>query len=181
MTSTKKIVTAAMIAALTTITTIIIRIPSPTGGYIHPGDGVVLLSGLILGPFWGIFAAAVGSAFTDFIGGYIVFVPATFIIKALGAFFTMIVFNFLEYKSSKKASIKKLVISGVVGEFIIVLGYFIFEAFLFASSMTLPGILSGAIASAASIPANCLQAILGVAVYTATYPAIKNIKRLNLS
>lgn len=37
----KKLVTAALLAAMTCVATMIIKIPTPTFGYIHPGDGFV--------------------------------------------------------------------------------------------------------------------------------------------
>ena len=37
--SLRKIIFAALMAALTTVATMIIRIPTPTQGYIHLGDG----------------------------------------------------------------------------------------------------------------------------------------------
>lgn len=43
--SLRKIIFAALMAALTTVATMIIRIPTPTQGYIHLGDGMVLLCG----------------------------------------------------------------------------------------------------------------------------------------
>ena len=43
--STKKIVIAALLAALTCVATMIIKIPSPLKGYLNLGDCVVLLSG----------------------------------------------------------------------------------------------------------------------------------------
>lgn len=48
--SLRKIIFAALMAALTTVATMIIRIPTPTQGYIHLGDGMVLLCGALLGP-----------------------------------------------------------------------------------------------------------------------------------
>ena len=47
----KKLVTAALLAAMTCVATMIIKIPTPTFGYIHPGDGFVLLCGVVLGHF----------------------------------------------------------------------------------------------------------------------------------
>ena len=42
----KKIVMTALFAALACVATMSIRIPTPgTGGYIHPGDAIVILSG----------------------------------------------------------------------------------------------------------------------------------------
>ena len=43
----KKLVTAALLAAMTCVATMIIKIPTPTFGYIHPGDGFVLLCGVV--------------------------------------------------------------------------------------------------------------------------------------
>ena len=39
-------VTAALFAALTFLGTYLIKVPTITKGYIHPGDGFVLLSGI---------------------------------------------------------------------------------------------------------------------------------------
>ena len=81
----KKIVLTALFAALTLVSTIIIRIPSSTG-YIHMGDAMVLLSAYLLGPVNGAFAAGIGSALADITSGYTVFAVPTLIIKALVAF-----------------------------------------------------------------------------------------------
>ena len=43
----KKLVFAALFAALACVATMVIKIPTPTGGYIHAGDAVVLLSAFI--------------------------------------------------------------------------------------------------------------------------------------
>ena len=49
--STKKLVMCALFAALACVATMSIRIPTPaTGGYIHPGDAVVILCGIFMGP-----------------------------------------------------------------------------------------------------------------------------------
>ena len=86
-TSLKKIVMAALFAALACAATMSIRIPTPgTGGYIHPGDAIVILSGVVLGPVWGLLAGGIGSALADLLGGYLTYVPITFVIKGLGLF-----------------------------------------------------------------------------------------------
>ena len=70
-TNLKKIVMAALFAALACVATMSIRIPTPgTNGYIHPGDAIVILSGVVLGPVWGLLAAGIGSAMADLLGGY---------------------------------------------------------------------------------------------------------------
>ena len=50
----KKLVMAALFAALACVATMSIKIPTPgTSGYIHPGDAIVILAGVVLGPAWG--------------------------------------------------------------------------------------------------------------------------------
>ncbi|MCK5390341.1 MAG: ECF transporter S component, partial [Candidatus Thorarchaeota archaeon] len=72
----------AIMAALVTIMTLVIRIPYPgTSGYFNFGDTMVMLSGFLLGPIGGFFAGGVGSAVADVVGGYPHWAPFTFIIK----------------------------------------------------------------------------------------------------
>ena len=84
-TKTKKLVMTALMAALTCIATMIIVIPSPLKGYINLGDCLVLTSGWILSPAYGFFAAGLGSALADVLSGYVIYAPATFVIKGLMA------------------------------------------------------------------------------------------------
>ena len=80
----KKLVMAALFAALACVATMSIKIPTPgTSGYIHPGDAIVILAGVVLGPTWGFLAGGIGSAMADLLGGYFVYVPITFVIKGL--------------------------------------------------------------------------------------------------
>ena len=74
----RKLVLAALLAALTAVATMIIRIPTPTQGYIHLGDGMVLICGILLGPGLGALAAGIGSMMADLIGGYMAWVPGRF-------------------------------------------------------------------------------------------------------
>ena len=61
---TRKLVYAALFAALTCVMTMIVKIPVPaTGGYVNLGDCVVLLAGWVLGPMYGGAAAAVFEEF----------------------------------------------------------------------------------------------------------------------
>ena len=78
---TRKIVLAALLASLTCVATMLIKVPSPLKGYVNLGDCVVLLSGWILSPLYGFFAAGIGSALADIFSGYVIYAPATFVIK----------------------------------------------------------------------------------------------------
>lgn len=85
---TKKIVYGAFMASLITVATMVIHIPSAFNGYIHLGDGLVLISGILLGPMTGGISAGIGSMMADFLSGYSFYAPATLIIKALASFFS---------------------------------------------------------------------------------------------
>lgn len=149
-TKTQKIVMSALIAALCCVATMIIKIPSPLKGYLNLGDCVVLLSGWLLSPFYGFIAAGLGSALADIFSGYATYAPATFIIKGIMALIACYGFKFLK---NKVGNIPSRLISGAVAEIIMVLGYFVFEGFLY-----------GFIPSMVNIPANAMQGIAGLII-----------------
>ena len=149
-TNTKKIVTAAMFAALVCVATMVIKIPSPLKGYLNLGDCVVLLSGWVLSPVYGFLAAGLGSAMADLLFGYVTYAPATFVIKgimALAAYFGF------KWMSGKIGNTPARIIGGLVAEVIMVLGYYVFEGFLY-----------GFIPSAVNIPANAVQGAAGLII-----------------
>ena len=76
----KLIAITAMCAALITVTTAFIKIPSPLG-YSHAGD---LAASILPGPF-GIIASSIGGALADLISGYPHWAIPTAIIKAVNA------------------------------------------------------------------------------------------------
>lgn len=151
-TNTQKIVIAAMLAALTCIATMIIKIPSPLKGYLNLGDCVVLLSGWLLSPLYGFLAAGLGSGLADLISGYGVYVPATFIIKGVMAIAAYFGFRFLQ---NKVTNISARIVSGIVAELIMVFGYYVFEGFLYGFG-----------ASLVNIPANAVQGVAGLIIGT---------------
>lgn len=151
-TKTQKIVIAAMLAALTCIATMIIKIPSPLKGYLNLGDCVVLLSGWLLAPLYGFLAAGLGSGLADLISGYGVYVPATFIIKGVMAIAAYFGFRFLQ---NKVTNISARIVSGIVAELIMAFGYYVFEGFLYGFG-----------ASLVNIPANAVQGVAGLIIGT---------------
>lgn len=79
----RQLVLSTMFAALCWAATMLVQIPTVVG-YTNIGEGMCLLSGLVLGPWYGFFAAGIGSALADLISGYAYYVPATFVIKGAG-------------------------------------------------------------------------------------------------
>lgn len=149
-TRTKKIVMAAMLAALACVATMIIKIPSPLKGYLNLGDCIVLVAGWILSPTYGFLAAGLGSALADIFSGYVVYAPATFVIKGIMALVAYYGFKMLR---KKIGNLPSRIISGVFAEIIMILGYFVFEGFMY-----------GFIPSAVNIPANGVQGIAGMII-----------------
>lgn len=175
----KRIVTAALLAAMTCIATMIIKIPTPTLGYIHLGDGFVLLCGIVLGPWGGALAAGIGSMFSDIFSGYAAWAPATLLIKALTAGIAGFLFHRLKRRKKTAASRYAFMIAGgIVGETIMVLGYFLYEAGIAAfgsGSFNQAAIAAGVVSSAAGIPFNIVQGAAGILICILLLPVLSKI------
>lgn len=178
--NTKRLVIAALMAAFTCIATMIIKIQTPTFGYIHLGDGLVLLCGVVLGPFTGALAAGIGSMFSDIFSGYITWAPATLIIKALTAGIAGLLFHktFANNRSSAKSRSISIVISGLIGEAIMVIGYFLYEAAIAAlgsGGFTQAALAAGIASSATGIPFNIVQGVVGIVICLLLTPVLLKI------
>ena len=82
----KKLCTAAVLMALTVCATAFMSFPVPNmqGAYVHPGDIIIFLSVLLIGPYAAVVGGLGGFA-ADLIVGAGVYAPATLVIKALMA------------------------------------------------------------------------------------------------
>ncbi len=129
---TKQLATAGFMAALVMVGTMIIQIPTPAKGYIHIGDSLVYLSGVLLGPVLGALAAAVGSTLADLFSGYGIYAPATFVIKGLDAL--IVGYCYHAFAKATDSLVKKFlgfILSFILGGSIMVGGYLAFETFLY--------------------------------------------------
>ncbi len=167
MTSQKtlKIIMASLMAAMTCIATMVISIPTPTNGYIHLGDGLVLLSGIILGPIYGGMAAGIGSMFADILLGYTYYALPTFLIKALAAIVGGFIYLQLSKLSFCKNYLLPLIGAGIAGGLIVTCGYFLVEAFIFGYGL----------AASASILGNLSQNVFGILVSIFLMPALSHV------
>lgn len=168
----KKIVMTALFAALACVATMSIRIPTPgTGGYIHPGDALVILSGIILGPIWGLLAAGIGSAMADLLGGYFIYVPITFAVKGIIAWVAGMIY--LKAGKTPKSQCRAVILGGVADIVLVAGGYFLCEIPLY-----------GVTAAMASIPANLIQGLSGLIIAFVLYPilmAVPDIRQITHS
>lgn len=155
-----------LMAAITCIATMAVRIPTPGTGYVNLGDGFAVACGIILGPVAGSIAAGTGSALADLIGGYSSIAPATFVIKAFLATGAAICHMLLSGRSRMGSfNYINTAIEGAVGELIMISGYYLYDVarIIYGNSRLNRNILIQALKdSAVSLPFNCLQASIGI-------------------
>lgn len=139
----KKVTLSGLLTAVITAVTFF-PVPIPIAhGYVNMGDCFVLLAGIILGPSYGFIVAGLGSALADVFAGFATYAPATFIIKGTMA----LIVYYISGRRSSSARSFRIVLSGILAELIMLIGYFLFEFALYGA---------GAVAS---IPGNSFQGI----------------------
>lgn len=144
---TRKLVLAALFAALCCVATMLIKIPSPLKGYLNLGDCAVLVSGWTLGGVYGFLAAAIGSALADVFSGYVFYAPATFVIKGLVALVAYLLYKKIRLKND---TVSKL-LSALGAEIVMAVGYYVFEGFMYGFGAALVNVTSNLIQGAAGI------------------------------
>ena len=144
----RKLVMTALLAALTCVATMVVQIPSPMQGYVNLGDCFVLLSGWLLGPWYGFAAGGIGSMLADILLGYAHYAPGTLAIKGLMALVAALILK------SMNGSRAGYLAGGAAAECIMVAGYFGYASLL----------LGKGLAAAASIPGNIFQGAVGLVV-----------------
>lgn len=144
----RKLIYAALLAALTCVATMVIQIPAPVSGYVNLGDCVVLLSAFLMGPWWGAAAAGIGSMLADLLSGFAIYAPGTLVIKALMAVVAALLYRALPMKSG----LLRAVIGGIAAELVMIGGYLLYGAVLMDSFA----------ASLAGVPGNAVQGVVGL-------------------
>ncbi len=141
----RKLVISAMLAALACVCTMVIQIPVPaTGGYINLGDSIVLLIAWYVGGIYGAAAAGIGTMMADVLSGYVIYAPATFVIKALMALTAWVIFR-------KLHNHKGQYLGAAAAGLIMITGYLLYESL----------VLGYGAAALTAIPANCIQGFTG--------------------
>lgn len=152
---TKSLVKYSILIAMTTVMTMVIRIPSiGTNGYLNLGDMVVFIAAMVLGKKGGLVVGGLGSSLADVLGGYAHYAPITLIVKGLEGFIAGAI---LETKVGKKYPI----IATVIGGIWMALGYYMAEIFMY-----------GAKGALASVPGNIMQGLFGAITAVVLFKAI---------
>ena len=157
MKSTKKTVMSALFASIIFILTRFVSVPSFSGvGNVNLGDCAVLLSAWLISPKYAFLASGVGSALADLSSAYAIYAPATFIIKGAMA----LVASLIHRKT-------KTLVSGILAELIMIIGYLSFEGIFICGFKT----------ALLNIPYNAVQGAIGLASAIILLPIIKKIIR----
>jgi len=136
----KRLALGGMLSAIILVMTVGFHLPVPaTGGYVHLGDGFIFLTAAAIGPYAAL-AAGVGSALADLLGGYFIYIPATFLIKAAMG---LIAGKF----AGQSGRIRRSIVFAAA-EAIMAGGYFAFEWVLYGGAAALgavvPNLVQGA-------------------------------------
>lgn len=174
----RNIVLASVFAALTTILTFYIKIPSHNG-YVHLGDAVIYLAATLIPTPMAMVSSALGGMLADTLGGYNIYIIPTMIVKAL------LVVSF----SSKQNKIltKRNIVALFVASIITTVGYYVAEVVLISiSSAGSDGALFEYLLSPVpwstalyTIPGSITQAIGSALVFIPTAIALDKINIKN--
>ncbi len=105
-----------------------VQIPIPaTGGYINIGDVAVMFTALLFGPIIGGIAGGLGPMLADIFSPYIIYAPATLVIKGIEGFLIGLISN---PKDCEGRVSYRDIFAVLIGGFLIPVGYFIYEAFI---------------------------------------------------
>lgn len=159
--STRTLAFGGMLAALIFVATSFLKLPVPvTQGYIHLGDGFILLGAALMGAP-AIAAAAVGSALADLIGGYTVYILPTFLIK--GAVALVAVWAF-----ASKHPLWLKIVGMAVAELVMVAGYFVLEWLVLGYGLA---------AALGALGPNLVQGLSGVIIGAVLLPLSDRIRK----
>lgn len=163
---TRKIVFTAILAALTTVFTLI-SFPLATG-YYNFGDIVVFIAAILLGPICGALVGGIGGALGDLALSYVPYMPFTLVIKALEGFIAGALFKAAKKTvvSKKSKIVTEAILATLINIFagcVMALGYFLAEGLLLSEGKWSGGIVN--------LPFNVLQgAISAVVAVVILYP-----------
>ena len=153
---------SAMFAALIFVATSFFKLPvSITQGYIHLGDGFILLAAALLGQP-AVIVAALGSALADLMGGYTMYILPTFLIKGAVA---AVAVGFL----TAERPLWLRIVGMLLSEAVMVLGYFLIEWLVLGYGL--------AVAAGAVFP-NVVQGLSGVVIGAVLMPVLRRVREI---
>ena len=161
-----RIASIAILAAVTTVLTRLVQIPTPARGYINLGDVVIVFTAITLGPLSAMFAGGLGTALADLLSPFAVWAPISLFVHGIQG----LVVGLIAHARPEHLVLK--IAAGIVGILIMAGGY------LAGGSL-----IAGFGASLADVPGNLLQGGVGVllgillsAAVSRAYPPVRQWK-----
>lgn len=154
----QNIVIGALGISMVFLATFLIKIPNGIQGYFNLGDGFIFIFASMVSPLTAFLIGGVGSALADAAGGYGMYVIFTLIIKGCEGLF-------LAYMLKRVSSLPLKICFLGIASLIMVGGYFLADAYINQSwQLSLTG-----------VPANILQAVIGIIIAVSTMPMQKKL------
>lgn len=161
--SLKRITKIAMMAAIIFVCTYTFKVPiAITGGYTHLGDCAIFAGVMILGRKDGTVAAAVGAALSDLLGGFLIWVIPTFVIKGVMAFVMGTVVE--KVLPEKKGN---WLLGAILGGILQIIGYQLVKIVLISPAAAL-----------ATIPTITAQTVAGIVISAAVITVLQSSRVL---
>ncbi|MBN2051343.1 MAG: ECF transporter S component [Spirochaetales bacterium] len=151
---TKHLAAVAILTAVTTVFTYIIRVPiAPTRGYINLGDVAIYFTAFTFGPLTALFAGGLGPAIADILAGYSQWAPITLGIHGLQGLLAGYLFRLLSRRRSESPSGKAAgyTLGGVAGT-VVMTGFYFLAG----------GLMVGFGAALVEVPGNLIQNAVGL-------------------
>ena len=138
----QRLTLGGILSAVILLLTLFVKIPMPVpggSGYVHLGDGAILLTSVLMGPYAALIAG-IGSALADVLSGFAVYALPTFFIKAaMGGFAGFLARKNAPWRNTVVFALAACIMAG---------GYFLYEGFAFgwpvAIADLVPNLLQGA-------------------------------------
>lgn len=152
--SIRSLTRTALLIAVTTVATLVIRLPNPaTQGYINLGDAVVLSTALAFGRRAGGLTGGLGSALADLLSGYAIWAPWTLVIKGVEGTLVGLIGAWGQTRPPGWSRASVFVVALMIGSITMVGGYYFAGRFLF-----------GSVAAITEVPGNIVQVCIGSVV-----------------
>ena len=139
---------AALLIALTTVFTLVVRVPVPaTQGYVNLSDVAITFAGLAFGPWVGLAAGGVGAALADLLGGYSQFALLSLVAHGLEGLL-------IGWLGRGRRRVFAMILAWIPGAVAMIASYFLGEGLF----------LTGWPAALAEVPLNAFQVLIGAVV-----------------
>jgi len=161
---TRDLVILGLFTALVTVATMAIQIPVPaTEGYIHMGDSMIFVIGVLIGKRYGAISGGIGSSLADLLSGYSHWALPTLIIKGIMGY----IVGSIADQNNKNIINFRNITALIVGTLWMVFGYLIGGTILKGSFLV----------ALTSVPSNLIQGVIGSIIF---FPLAIALKKTNI-